>query len=120
MVLLVGLVSADLSAAACLLDCDGQTSKPAAPPPACHEAASRDSGGVQLTQGPVVCHHDHQGLTAEPSSWYDTRAFRSVDVALLATPSATSAPAFISDASLHSSAHLAAPAPPGAPLALRL
>jgi hypothetical protein len=107
-VLLFGIVTADLGAAACLLDCKSQNRSTAqAPKPSCHETAGRDSSDVQLTGLPVVCHHDHQGVAGELSSTRNTQALRSFDAASLDTLPASSSATVISETLCHPAAHRA-------------
>jgi hypothetical protein len=119
--LLFSMFSGSLGAAACAFDCDSETSSRATHPiPPCHETTSRDSRAVQLTHSPVVCQHDHQGVTAELSSRHDSRGARSVDVARLGAHSASSAPTLLAENSSRWSVRSAAQAPPRAPRPLRL
>jgi hypothetical protein len=119
-VLLLAIVSANLGPVACLFDCGSQAAPAAVSTPLCHEGNSLDSGGVVIAPSAVMCHRDHQGLTAELESRNGTASVRAAEVAHIAAASNLSARTFISGSSFHAAAHLTAQTPAGAPLPLRL
>jgi hypothetical protein len=119
-VLLFAIVSANVGAAACLLDCESQAAPATVSAASCHEMDSPDSGGVEIRPRAVVCHRDHEGLTAELESRNDTGSFRAAEVAHLGVASTSSARTLISGSFPQFPAQLALQAPVGAPLPLRL
>lgn len=120
-ILLVGIVSADLGAVACLLDCDAQsTSTTTIPVPACHETAGRESAGLQLTQSAVPCQREHGGPTAELRSRNDGRGLQSADLMYVGTASSSLVPPLTFEALSQSLPERTAQAPSGAPCPLRL
>jgi hypothetical protein len=119
-VLLFAIVSANVGAAACLLDCESESAPATVSTASCHEMDSLDSAGIEITPTAVVCHRDHEGLTAEVASRNDTAPFRAAEVADLGVTSTSSARAPISASSFRISVQLTVQAPVGAALPLRL
>jgi hypothetical protein len=119
-VLLFAIVTANVGAAACLLDCENQTAPATVSTASCHEGDSLDSARVEITPSAVACHRDHEGLAAELGSGNEAAFFRAAEVALLGVASTSSAPALISGSSLRFPPQLPVQAPVGAPLPLRL
>jgi hypothetical protein len=119
-VLLFAIASANVGAAACLLDCESESALATVSTASCHETDSLDSGGVEITPSALVCHRDHEGLTAELASRNDTAPFRAAEVADLGVTSTLSARTLISPSSFRFPLQLTVQAPVGAPLPLRL
>jgi hypothetical protein len=119
-VLLFSIVSANVGAAACLLDCENQAAPATVSAASCHDMDGLDSGGFEITPSAVVCHRDHEGLTAELGSQHDTASFRVAKVAHVRDASTSPVRPFISGSALLFAPQSSAQAPVGAPLPLRL
>jgi hypothetical protein len=119
-VLLFAIVSANVGAAACLLDCGSETAPATVSTAPCHEGDSLDSGGVEITPSAVICHRYHEGLTAELGSRNDTVSVRAAEVAHFGAVPTPSARTVISGSSFHASPRLIAQVPVAAPVPLRL
>ena len=120
-VLVLSLVSANLAATVCLIECDGRTSSPRAQQPAsCHEAGSSHDAAVQFTPQPAGCRADHAAPTAELSPSLDLRVTRPLVALAVVMANSSSAASPGSGAHLFPSPHKGLPAPTGAVLPLRL
>ena len=119
-VLLVAILSANVGVAACLLDCGSEAAPKAVSIAPCHEGDSLDSAGVAIGPSAVVCHRDHEGLTAEVGSRPDATSFRAAEVAHLGAAPTSSAETVIVGSSPHPAPHLTAQVPGAAALPLRL
>jgi hypothetical protein len=119
-VLLFAIASANVGAAACLLDCESASAPATVSTPSCHDMDSLDSASIEIAPTAVVCHRDHDGLTAELASRNDTAPFRAAEVADLGVTSTSSARTLISPSSFRFHLQLTVQAPVGAPLPLRL
>jgi hypothetical protein len=119
-VLLFAIVSANVGAVACLLDCGSEAAPATVSTAPCHEGDTLDSGGVEIIPSAVVCHRDHDALTAEVGRWNDAASFRAAEMAHIGAASTSSARPLISESSFRSATRLTAQTPVGSFLPLRL
>jgi hypothetical protein len=119
-VLLIAIASANVGIAACLLDCGSEAAPATISKAPCHDGDSLDSAAVEITPSAVVCHRDHEGLTAEVGSRPDAASFRAAEVAHPGAALTAPAETVIVGPSSHPVPHLIAQVPGAAPLPLRL